>query len=398
MGRSAREGINQDRCINYIVGLGLTCFVVCLFPLAFDLPEKSQNLPALLPHCITRVAIVAAMLPLLWDYAYDLALPQRLTYPRTILLVAMLFPNVIVLFVSDPSLESSPVRLSVCFAFASGQLFNCGLLAYIAGEASSKNLLIVLALIASWGCLWNIFFIVKVFVHAVFSTAVLALTLTATSVMFLVVLVWYVRDMKTLDERRRTFAMIYTVAIGAYAILKHICYIGFNLLHVEAYVQDAFLCIEVLTATGISAITSRMAQHDATIAMVRAGQCNAQMGHSHCYDECVYLHCPQNMLQSKKNFVRYVSHEIRTPLNTVFMGIQLARTQLAAGNADDSGSILHDVEESCVTAVEILNDILLYDKIEDGRMELEKSDVSAKRLVKSVADLFMVQVGQLHVD
>ena len=103
------------------------------------------------------------------------------------------------------------------------------------------------------------------------------------------------------------------------------------------------------------------------------------------------------MLQSKKNFVRYISHEIRTPLNTVFMGIQLARTQLAAGNADDSGSILHDVEESCVTAVEILNDILLYDKIEDGRMELEKRDVSAKRLVKSVADLFMVQVGLMYI-
>ena len=99
------------------------------------------------------------------------------------------------------------------------------------------------------------------------------------------------------------------------------------------------------------------------------------------------------MLQSKKNFVRYISHEIRTPLNTVFMGIQLARTQLAAGHVDDSGSILHDVEESCVTAVEILNDILLYDKIEDGRMELEKSDVSAKTLVESVADLFMIQVG-----
>ena len=59
---------------------------------------------------------------------------------------------------------------------------------------------------------------------------------------------------------------------------------------------------------------------------------------------------------------------------------------------EDAKSILHDVEESCSTAVEILNDILLYDKIEDGRMELERSDVTAKKLVKSVADLFMVQV------
>lgn len=90
--------------------------------------------------------------------------------------------------------------------------------------------------------------------------------------------------------------------------------------------------------------------------------------------------------------MRYISHEIRTPLNTVFMGIQLARKQLTMSNTDDAQSILHDVEESCVTAVDILNDILLYDKIEDGQMELDKTDISAKDLVKNIADLFMVQV------
>jgi signal transduction histidine kinase len=104
----------------------------------------------------------------------------------------------------------------------------------------------------------------------------------------------------------------------------------------------------------------------------------------------------QNMLESKKQFVRYISHEIRTPLNTVFMGIQLASKQLTQNNVEDVGSILHDVEESCVTAVDILNDILLYDKIEDGRMELDKSDISARNLVKSVADLFIVQVCAVY--
>jgi signal transduction histidine kinase len=98
------------------------------------------------------------------------------------------------------------------------------------------------------------------------------------------------------------------------------------------------------------------------------------------------------MLQSKKNFVRYISHEIRTPLNTVFMGIQLARKQHAESNHADVAEILKDVEESCVTAVEILNDILLYDRIEDGRMTLEKVTISAHKLVKNVADHFVVQV------
>ena len=98
------------------------------------------------------------------------------------------------------------------------------------------------------------------------------------------------------------------------------------------------------------------------------------------------------MLESKKQFVRYISHEIRTPLNTVFMGIQLASKQLTQNNVEDVGSILHDVEESCVTAVDILNDILLYDKIEDGRMTLERVLISAHKLVKNVADRFIVQV------
>ena len=103
----------------------------------------------------------------------------------------------------------------------------------------------------------------------------------------------------------------------------------------------------------------------------------------------------QNLLEGKKNFVRYISHEIRTPLNTVVMGIQLARKQLAAGAVGDggeAGSILQDVEESCVTAVDILNDILLYDKIEDGRMELEKTEISALALVTKTSKLFEVQV------
>jgi hypothetical protein len=42
---------------------------------------------------------------------------------------------------------------------------------------------------------------------------------------------------------------------------------------------------------------------------------------------------------------------------------------------------LHDVEDSCTTAVDILNDILLYDTIEDGRMELDKGDISALALI-----------------
>jgi signal transduction histidine kinase len=108
----------------------------------------------------------------------------------------------------------------------------------------------------------------------------------------------------------------------------------------------------------------------------------------------------QNLLEGKKNFVRYISHEIRTPLNTVVMGIQLARKQLTAGaigNEGEADGILADVEESCVTAVDILNDILLYDKIEDGRMELDKTETTALALVTKTSKIFEVQASSVLV-
>lgn len=140
MGRSAEEEIEQDRCINIIIGVGLIAFMTCLFPLAFNLIEDSEYVSLCIPHHITRIAVVAATLPLLWEYAFDRSLPRRVLYPRTILLFALLVPNAIILLLSDPSLRTPPVRLSVCFAFGRSQLFNCGLVAYIAGEVSGQRL------------------------------------------------------------------------------------------------------------------------------------------------------------------------------------------------------------------------------------------------------------------
>ena len=271
MSRSVQEEVKQDRCIKFVIGVGLVGFVLCLFPLAFDLRANPKYVHVLVPHYITRVAVVAATLPLIWDYAYDLTLPQRLTYPRTILLIAILVPNVTILSISSPSLHVLPVRLSVCFAFAKSQLFNCGLVAFIAGEAASDRLLVVLAMIALWGCLCSIFYTVQVFVRDAVSESPVVLVSSLSTFLLFVMLVWYVREMKTLDERRKMFAMTYVIAFGTYIFLKYSCYIALVHLHMEGYMQDSLLIIEIVTATGISIITSRMAQHDATIAMVSAG-------------------------------------------------------------------------------------------------------------------------------
>ena len=75
-------------------------------------------------------------------------------------------------------------------------------------------------------------------------------------------------DMKALDSRRKMFALVYIIALGIYALLRHVYYIVLKGLDAEGHLEDSFLLIEVVTATGICMITSRMAQHDATIALV----------------------------------------------------------------------------------------------------------------------------------
>ena len=64
--------------------------------------------------------------------------------------------------------------------------------------------------------------------------------------------------------------------------------------------------------------------------------------------------------------MRYISHELRTPLNTAFLGLKLLTGEMKASK--DTRDIerydtLCDVNISCMAAVDILNDLLCYEKL-----------------------------------
>jgi signal transduction histidine kinase len=115
-------------------------------------------------------------------------------------------------------------------------------------------------------------------------------------------------------------------------------------------------------------------------------------------DSCDNTQC---QLAAKKNFVRYVSHEIRTPLNTVQVGIDLLTDALSSPrstpDSETSSSeykldLCNDVHVACVVAVDMLDDLLLYDKIEEGNMVLEKTSVDFHALYRQTVGMFSVQV------
>lgn len=112
------------------------------------------------------------------------------------------------------------------------------------------------------------------------------------------------------------------------------------------------------------------------------------------------------VMDMKRRFVRFISHEIRTPLNTVCMGLDLLSSEISPGskrrNANSDGcadskdmdfwhSVLVDAKANSDIAVNILSDLLDFDKIESGTMLLEMNRVDIWELLETTTSLFNIQ-------
>ncbi|KAJ1414473.1 histidine kinase-like ATPase [Ochromonadaceae sp. CCMP2298] len=118
------------------------------------------------------------------------------------------------------------------------------------------------------------------------------------------------------------------------------------------------------------------------------------------------------VLDTKRRFVRFVSHEIRTPMNAVRLGMTLFTSEidglgakLAGLSLEDVHTMLQgilmdwrqiamDVQENTETAVDVLNDLLNYDKIESGSMRLEFSMVPVWKVLQRTFATFVLQARE----
>ena len=106
------------------------------------------------------------------------------------------------------------------------------------------------------------------------------------------------------------------------------------------------------------------------------------------------------MLDSKKSYVRYISHELRTPLNTAFLGLKLLTDEIKASKDPrdiERYDTLCDVNVSCMVAVDILNDLLCYEKLDSGILELHKEDVTVGQFLNESVSMFSAQARESGV-
>ena len=100
----------------------------------------------------------------------------------------------------------------------------------------------------------------------------------------------------------------------------------------------------------------------------------------------------------KKAYVRFISHELRTPLNSVFMGMQLLLDQIPEDTQEpvelERKETLMETQSACSAALDILNELLLFDKLETGALVLNKLTVPVPELVEDSIKMFSVQMKE----
>jgi signal transduction histidine kinase/CheY-like chemotaxis protein len=121
-------------------------------------------------------------------------------------------------------------------------------------------------------------------------------------------------------------------------------------------------------------------------------------------------------LEAKRQFVRFVSHEVRTPLNSVCMGLTLLKEEIAQSvgfkNAQEmldsdteidstrDGSwfdLAHEVQVNAQSSVDVLNDLLNYDKIETGTLMQELTILPIWSLIDRTVNEFKLPMASKNI-
>lgn len=89
--------------------------------------------------------------------------------------------------------------------------------------------------------------------------------------------------------------------------------------------------------------------------------------------------------------MRYILHEVRSPLSTAVLGLQCLLSD-SGEEPSELYDFIQDCHGSCNVAMNILSDLLLYDKLENDMITLDLAPLNAKQFIIDCIRPFRVQV------
>jgi signal transduction histidine kinase len=102
----------------------------------------------------------------------------------------------------------------------------------------------------------------------------------------------------------------------------------------------------------------------------------------------------------KQDFIAMLSHDLRTPLMSVLSSINLVQAGAAGEVSARTESELNKVERSIDHLIELVNDLLDFEKLEAGRMDFDILPISfnevldeSLRLVQALTEQKRVKIG-----
>lgn len=98
---------------------------------------------------------------------------------------------------------------------------------------------------------------------------------------------------------------------------------------------------------------------------------------------------------AKSNFITNISHEIRTPLTGIIGLTDLLATSSPLSN--EQKLLLHSLNSSSKTLLELVNDLLDLSKMEANKLQLNKEYFDLRKVVEEIEDLITLQLREKNI-
>ncbi len=105
-----------------------------------------------------------------------------------------------------------------------------------------------------------------------------------------------------------------------------------------------------------------------------------------------------NISNYKSDFIANVSHELRTPLNSILLLSNLLSNKLKNSYELKHAEYADEINNSAVSLMELISDILDLSKIEAGEMTYNISDINVTSLIESAANSFYYHAKQKELE